>query len=64
MALFASLNARQQNVGCFLAVRRTGMTFDALQEFVRIVIEYRVLEPSLGDIGFCDGWKRGICREA
>ena len=63
MAPFASLNARQQDVGCFLAFRRAGMTFDAFQEFVRVVIEDRVLKPSLGDVGLCDGWKRGIYSE-
>lgn len=39
------------------------MTFDAFQELVRIMIEYRVLKPSLGDIGFCDGWKPGVRSE-
>ena len=44
-------------------MRRAGVTFDAFQEFVRVVIEDRVLKPSLGDVGLCDGWKHGIYGE-
>lgn len=63
MAFFASLNPRQQYIRRFLALRRASVAFDAFYEFVRIVIENRVLKPSLRDIGFRDDWQRRICRE-
>lgn len=50
MARFASFYPRQQHVGRFLAFRRASVAFDALLEFVRVVIEDGVLEPSLRNV--------------
>ena len=64
MALLTSLYSGQQDVGRLLAFRRASVALNALLEFVRIVIENGVLEPSLRNVRLRNGRQRRVRREA